>query len=160
MTPRKHKAFRFRRVAEPLQVVHPDAAAVDVGSAEHWVAVPPDRDPEPVRRFAGGKILSRRTRPGSSRAAQALRLAARPLHHAKSALGAWFRRLKSRLGAPKATTAAAHKLARLVYRLLKHGEAYVAQSQEAYEQRYREQRLRTLSRQARELGCQVVPATP
>jgi transposase len=52
MTPRKHKAFRFRRVAEPLQVVHPDAAAVDVGSAEHWVAVPPARDPEPVRRFA------------------------------------------------------------------------------------------------------------
>jgi hypothetical protein len=36
----------------------------------------------------------------------------------------------------------------------------MAQSQEAYEQRYREQRLRTLSRQARELGCQVVPATP
>jgi hypothetical protein len=34
-----------------LEIVHPDAAGIDVGGSEHWVAVSPDRDPEPVRRF-------------------------------------------------------------------------------------------------------------
>ena len=38
-------------LSEALQVCHPHAAGVDIGEAEHWVAVPPGRDPQPVRRF-------------------------------------------------------------------------------------------------------------
>jgi transposase len=81
----------------------------------------------PGTKVSGGKTLSGRTKPSASRAAAALRLAARSLHHSKSALGAFFRRLKTRLGAPKAITATAHKLARLIYRMLKCGTDYVDQ---------------------------------
>ena len=68
----------------------------------------------PQHKIAGGKVLSRRVRPGAHRVTVALRLAARSLHRAQSALGAFFRRMKARLGTPKAITATAHKLARLV----------------------------------------------
>jgi transposase len=109
----------------------------------------------PQHKISGGRILSRKIRPGVNRAAQALRLAARGLEHSKSALGAYYRRLKARLGAPKAVTAAAHKLARLVYNLLKYGHAYVAKSMEQYERDHQERLLRTLSRKARELGYEL-----
>ena len=112
----------------------------------------------PQHKISGGKILSRRVRRGSSRAKRALRLAARSLHHSKSALGAFFRRLKSRQGTPSAITAAAHKLARLVYTLLKHGTDYVAQEMAAYEVRYRERKVQSISRQAQALGFVLVPA--
>jgi transposase len=81
----------------------------------------------PCPRKSGGKVLSAATRPGVNRAAQALRLAARNLQRSQSALGAFFRRVAARRGVPKAITAAAYKLARIVYALLKHGAAYVAQ---------------------------------
>ena len=68
----------------------------------------------PQHKISGGKVLSRRVRPGAHRVTVALRLAARSLHHSQSALGAFFRRMKARLGTPKAITATAHKLARLV----------------------------------------------
>ena len=68
----------------------------------------------PQHQIAGGQVLSRRVRPGAHRVTVALRLAARTLHHAQSALGACFRRMPARLGTPKAITATAHKLARLV----------------------------------------------
>jgi len=68
----------------------------------------------PQHKISGGKVLSRRVRPGAHRVTVARRLAARTLHHSQSALGAFFRRLKARLGTPKAITATAHKLARLV----------------------------------------------
>src|SRR5262249_50798932 len=55
----------------------------------------------PQHKISGGKVLGRKVRPGVNRAAQALRLAARALHHSQSALGAFFRRVKARLGAPK-----------------------------------------------------------
>jgi hypothetical protein len=110
----------------------------------------------PNHRISGGQVLSRRTKPCASRAALALRLAASALHRSQSALGAFLRRLKSRVGAPKAITATAHKLARLVYTLLKHGTAYVAQGVEEYEQRYRERAVKNLSRRAKELGYELV----
>jgi transposase len=113
----------------------------------------------PHRRISGGKVLSSRTRPTANRAAAALRLAAASLHHSHSALGAYFRRMKSRLGTPKAITATAHKLARLIYSMLKHGTTYVAQGLEAYEQQYRERVVKTLSRRARELGYELVKPT-
>ena len=80
------------------------------------------------------------------------------MHHSKSALGAFFRRIKARHGTPAAITAAAHKLARLVYSLLKHGTVYVAQEMAEYEAKYQERKLKVLARQARELGYQLVPA--
>jgi transposase len=115
-----------------------------------WLGLCPDH------RISGGKVLSRGTRSGAGRAAQALRLAARALGHSKSAMGAYFRRMKARLGPAKAITAAAHKLARLVYSLLKYGEEYVAKSMEEYEREHRERQVRGLHRKALELGFDLV----
>jgi len=112
----------------------------------------------PEHRISGGKVLARRTKPCANRAAAALRLAAHALHRSQSALGAFLRRLKARVGAPKAITATAHKLARLVYSLLKNGTAYVTQGMEEYERRYRERLVQNLSRRAKELGYALVEA--
>lgn len=116
-----------------------------------WLGLCPDN------RMSGGKVLTRGTRPVVHRAADALRLAAQHLLHSQSALGANYRRLRARLGAPKAITAMAHKLARLVYRMLKFGQQYVDKGMEHYEARFRQQRLQWLQRQARELNLQLVP---
>jgi transposase len=112
----------------------------------------------PNHRISGGKVLSRRTKPCANRAAAALRLAAYGLHRSQSAMGAFLRRLKARLGAPKAITATAHKLARLIYSLLKHGTAYVTQGMQEYERRYRERAIHKLNRRAKELGYELVQA--
>jgi len=111
----------------------------------------------PGSKISGGKRLSSRTKPSANRAAAALRLAAQALSHSQSALGAYFRRLKARLGAPKTITAAAYKLARLVYRMLKFGSGYVDQGEAAYEERYRERLFRNLKRRAAELGFELTP---
>ncbi len=113
----------------------------------------------PHHRVSGGKVLSRRTKPCANRAATALRLAAACLHHSQSALGAFFRRMKARLGTPKAITATAHKLARLVYSMLKHGTAYVRQGMEEYEQQYRDRMVQNMTRRAKALGYTLVKAT-
>jgi len=118
----------------------------------------------PQHKISGGKVLSRRVRPGAHRVAVALRLAARTVQQARTALGAFSRRLRSRLGAPKAITATAHKLARLVYSLLKHGSASVKQGLEAYESQSRERTVKAVARQAKALGSTLVelavPTTP
>src|SRR5438128_10542747 len=85
----------------------------------------------------GGKVQSSETRRGKGRAARALRLAAWCLLRSKGALGAYLRRQRSRLGAPKAITAAAHKLARIVYNLVRYGAAYVKETEEAYAEEVR-----------------------
>ena len=113
----------------------------------------------PQHKISAGKVKSRHVRPGANRVAQALRLAARSLHHAKTALGGFFRRMKSRMGTAQAITATAHKLARLVYTLLKHGMEYVQQGLQEYEARYRDREVRNVARKARELGFELVPAT-
>jgi hypothetical protein len=113
----------------------------------------------PLLRKTGGKVKSSRTRPGLSRAAAALRLAASSLHSSRSALGAYLRRLKGRLGAPAAVTATAHKLARLLYHALKHGIAYVRQTQEDYEAQLRERQLHWLQKKARQLGLELKEKT-
>jgi transposase len=116
-----------------------------------WLAVCPNN------RKTGGRIRSTRTRRlRKNRAADALRRAAQSLHHSKSALGAQYRHLRARLGAPKAITAMAHKLARLIYRLLKYGEAYVSEGLEQYEARHRERALRSLRNHAQNLGYHLV----
>jgi len=110
----------------------------------------------PHHRVSGGKILRRRTKPCATRAATALRLAAACLHHSQSALGAFFRRMKARMGAPKAITATAHKLARLIYTMLKHGTAYVRQGMDEYAQQYRDRMVKNMTRRAKALGYTLV----
>jgi len=99
-----------------------------------------------------------RTRKSSNRAAQWFRLAAQPLLRAECALGAYARRMRAKLGAPKAITAVAHKLAKIFYNALKHGKVYVDEGSAAYEARYREQTLRYLSRRAAALGMTLSPS--
>jgi hypothetical protein len=110
----------------------------------------------PGTKVSGGKVLSAKSKPVANRAAAALRMAAFTLFKSKSALGAYLRRQRSRLGAPKAITATAHKLARLVYTMLKHGTAYVDAGQEYYEERYRTRVVQNLKRQAQKLGFSLV----
>ena len=100
-------------------------------------------------------MQSSRTRRGKGRAAHALRLAAWCLMRSKGALGAYLRRQRSRLGAPKAITAAAHKLARVVYGLMRFGQAYVKQTEQGYAEQVRERQERQLGRRARELGYEL-----
>ena len=109
----------------------------------------------PNLKKTGGKVKSSQTRPGINRAAQALRLGASSLHSSRSALGAYLRRMKSRLGAPAAVTATAHKLARLVYYALTRGMPYVRRTQEEYAAQIREQQIKALKNKARRLGLQV-----
>jgi transposase len=116
-----------------------------------WLGLCPDNQ------VSGGKVLKRGTRQVVNRAATALRLAAWSLIRSKSALGANFRRLRSRLGAPKAITAMAHKLARLVYRMLKFGTDYIDKGMDAYESRHRQQKMKWLTKQAAALNLQLVP---
>lgn len=106
----------------------------------------------PPHRVSGGKSLSRRTQVGAHRAATALRRAASGLHHRQRARGAFFRRLKARRGTPKAITATAPKLARLVYTRLKHGTAYVAQGMAEDEHRSQERVVQPWTRRANTLG--------
>ena len=108
----------------------------------------------------GGKVKSSRTRRGKGRAAYTLRLAAWSLMRSKGALGAYLRRQRSRLGAPKAITAAAHKLGRIVYHLMRYGEAYVKRTEQAYAREVRERQERQLARRARELGFEVTRVEP
>lgn len=114
----------------------------------------------PCPRKSGGKVQSAATRPGVNRAAVALRVGARNLQRSRSALGAFFRRVAARRGVPKAITATAYKLARIVYRMLKHGEEYVAEEMEAYEAAYRERAVKNLKRKAKELGYELTLAVP
>ncbi len=113
----------------------------------------------PDNRISGGKVLKRGTRRVVNRAATALRLAAWTLIRSQSALGAKFRRLRSRLGAPKAITAMAHHLARLLYRMLKFGKEYVDKGIEYFETKYRQHQIQWLKKQAAALNLQLVPAT-
>ena len=114
----------------------------------------------PTNEQSGGKILNRRTRKVVNRATVAFRNAATTLLRSQSYLGAQYRRLRTRLGAPKAITAMARKLACLFYRLIKHGQQYVDKGTEYYEARYREQQIRSLAKRAQKLGLQlVIPKT-
>jgi transposase len=118
-----------------------------------WLGLSPDN------RISGGKVLRRGTRKVVNRAATALRLAAWSLIRSQSALGAKFRRLRTRLGAPKAITAMAYHLARLLYRMLKFGHAYVDKGIADYETKYRQRQLAWLKKQAASLNMQLVPFT-
>lgn len=124
-----------------------DLSAFRSGAAfASWMGLCPDN------RVSGGKILRAKTRPVNNRAATALRLAAQTLARSSSWLGQSYRRMRAKLGAPKAITAMAHKLARIVYHLLTTHHAYdeTVFAQQEIENRHRtETRLR---KQAQKLG--------
>ena len=93
-------------------------------------------DLSPRNKISGGKVVGREKRKTKNRAGLALRLAAGTLLESDTYLGAQYRRLRTKLGAPKARKAMANKLARIVYRMLKYGEKYVDKEKEFYEQKY------------------------
>jgi transposase len=119
-----------------------------------WLGLCPDN------RITGGKVIRRGTRHVVNRAATALRLAATTLLRSQSYLGAQYRRLRAKLGAPKAITAMAHKLARLVYRMLKWGHEYVDKGLQYYEERHRLQQIHSLTKRAATLGLLIVDPHP
>ena len=116
-----------------------------------WMGLCPDND------ISGGKVLWTGTRKVKCRAATALRMAAQSLHHSKTALGNFYRRMRAKLGAPKAITAAAHKLARIIFHLVttrqEFDDSRFAADQLNYEKR-QEARFRA---KAKALGFQLVP---
>ena len=133
----------------------PDLAKFpSAGHFASWLGLCPDN------RISGGKVLSVKTRHVKHRAAYALRLAAQSLSRSRSALGGFFRRLRAKLGAPKAITATAHKLARIIYHLLTTGQPYDETRLAAAQAQHRQRTESRLRAQARALGFQLVPVAP
>ena len=136
-----------------LTEIGPDLSAFsNVGAFASWLRLCPDK------RVSGGKVLSSRTGPTKNRATVALRMAAQGLHHSQTFLGEYYRRIRARLGAPKAITAAGHKLARIVYHLLTTRQPYEESIFIEQEIRFRKRKEARLRAQARELGFHLVPA--
>ena len=115
-----------------------------------WIGFSPRNDK------SGGRVLTRQTRKVVSRLATALRLSASTLRDSDSYLGAQFRRLRSRLGAPKALTAMGAKLARLIYRMLKYGQEYVDRGAALYQEKYRQQQIQLLAKKAAQHGFALI----
>jgi len=118
-----------------------------------WLGLCPDHQ------ISGGKVLSTGSRRVQNRASRALRMAAQSLRTSPSYLGAFFRRMRSTLGPAKATTATAHKLAKILYHMLKEKAPYRARSAEDYLPKDHERQLRQFRKQAQYLGFDVVPQT-
>jgi len=122
-----------------------------VGSFTSWLTLCPGS------KKSGGKVLSSKTRKSNSRAAAALRLAAQTLHKSNSHLGTFYRRMRARLGGPQAITAAAHKLARIIYHLISTRTAYDESVFAQEEQKHALRHQHRLHKQALALGFQLVP---
>lgn len=125
-----------------------------VGQFTSWMGLCPGT------KIKGGKMMSSKTKRCANRAAQTLRLAAAAQHSSQSALGAYFRRMCDRMDKPKAITAAAHKMARLIYTMLTKGEAYTDQGEHYYEKRYRAHMVNQLTKLAEKLGMKLVAMEP
>jgi transposase len=111
----------------------------------------------PNPKKSGGKVLARHVPRAQNRAAQALRIAAQTLARSQSALGGFYRRMRAKHGAAPAVVATAHKLARIVYHMLKYRQDYHDPGAAYYEQQYRDRVVRTLTRRAAELGFRLEP---
>ena len=136
-----------------LTEIGPDLSAFpNVSAFASWLRLCPDQ------RVSSGQVLSSRTGPTKNRATVALRMAAQGLHHSQTFLGEYYRRMRARLGAPKAITAAAHKLARIVYHLLTTRQPCDESIFIKQEIRFRKRKEARLRAQARELGFHLVPA--
>lgn len=117
-----------------------------------WMGLCPDND------ISGGKVLWVGTRKVKCRAATALRMAAQSLHHSKSGLGDFYRRMRAKLGAPKAITAAAHKLARIIFHLITTRQEFDDSRFAADQLRYERRQEAKLRAKAKALGFQLIPA--
>lgn len=116
-----------------------------------WLGLCPDN------RITGGKIYSVKTRDVKSRVAEALRLAAQSLWQAKNYFGELYRRWKARLGSPKAITAMAHKLARILWHLLKFKQPFNPEVFAREEAKMKRKKLARLQNLAASLNYQLVP---
>jgi transposase len=118
-------------------------------SAKHfcsWLGLAPHTD------ITGGRVVRSRTLKVHNRAAQALRMAAQALSRSQTAVGAFYRRIRARSGPERAVTATAHKLARIIYHMLKQHQPYAPLNAETYEQQQRDRAVRQLERRAAQLG--------
>lgn len=113
----------------------------------------------PGNKISGDKILSTKTRKVINRATVAFRMAAYAAGKSQTALGAYYRRLKTRIGAPKAITATARKLACIFYRLLKFGNEYIEKGMDYYETRYKDRVIKNLKNRAQEFGYNLIEIT-
>jgi transposase len=144
-----------------LQVltIHPVLSAVGLDMSKwptdkhvaSWLGLCPDN------RISGGTVLATGSRPVQNRASRALRMAAQRLRTSPRSLGAFYRRMRSKLGPATATTATAHKLAKIIYHLLKEKTPYRERGAEYYLHKDQERKLRHLRKQAKHLGCDLVP---
>ena len=116
-----------------------------------WLGLCPDN------RISGGRILSVRTKPTTNRIAKALRMCAQSLHHAKNELGDFYRRMRAKLGGAAAITATAHKLARIIYAMLKSHKPYDPTPHDSTSELHRRRTVDRLKAKARDLGFQLVP---
>ena len=119
-----------------------------------WAGLTPSKD------VSGGKVVRQRSKRTNNRVANALRMAANSLHRSESYLGARFRKLKARRGAPKAIKGMARYLGCLVHRILTHGQAWVDQGVKQFEEKYRQRQINDLVRRAAALGIQIPAANP
>src|ERR1700747_696747 len=118
-----------------------------------WLRLCPDN------RISGNKVIGKGRLPTNNPLSIALKMAASTLRQSKTYLGAQFRRLRTRLGAPIAIKAMAAKLARLIYRMLRYGMKYVDQGAAVYELQHRNLQIKQLKWKAAKLGFQIVQAT-
>jgi transposase len=116
-----------------------------------WLCVSPNN------KITGGKVIGTQRKKTKNRATQALRMAAASLYRSNSALGAYFRRIQAKRGFQKAVKATAHKLARIVYAMLKTKTPYHDLGQNHYEQQYQNRVLRNLKRKAAKFNLKLVP---
>ena len=113
----------------------------------------------PRNEISGGKVLRSRTPKVTNRATQALRMAAQAVARSDTAFGAYYRSMRARKGPQQANVATAHKIARVLYHLLKYGDPYVEESAAAYEEKRRARELHQLTRRANKLGYTLTRMT-
>lgn len=111
----------------------------------------------PRHEKSGGKVLHKHTLKTTNRANNALRMAAQSAGRSNTAIGAFYRRLKAKHGPAKANVATAHKLARILYAMLKTRQPFEDLGAEHYTQRQKERLLHNLTRKAKALGMTLVP---
>jgi len=114
----------------------------------------------PGTKISGGKRLGGHTKSCKNKIAEALRLAASALHRSQTALGGYLRRLKARLGPAKAITAVAHKLAVIIYTMMKTKQGYKEMGAGYYDELHRARAVKNLEKFAKRLGFEVTPKQP
>jgi transposase len=116
-----------------------------------WLAVCPGN------KISGGKRLSGKTKPSKNKAREALGMAAQSLSHSDSYLGAYYRKMRSKFGAQKANRAASHKLARIIYAMLKYKKEFNQLTESDFEAQNKEKTLRKMKQRAKDMGFALVP---